>query len=225
MNRVLLICGESQGNRNILEALSRIDCSTVMVSDPAAATQVLAEEAPDLVAVDLGLRPPGHHRITELLEACKVSSPPLPVLALIPPHNVDDHDGLVLVDDFVLAPYRPPEVALRIQQLLKRFKPPDESSALKNGDLTIDLARYEVALGGRRLDLTFKEYELLRFLASSPGKVFTRETLLSRVWGYDYFGGTRTVDFHIRRLRSKIETTTTSFIETVRNVGYRFKEL
>ena len=225
MNRVLLICGESQGNRNILEALPRIDCSTVMVSDPAVATQLLAEEAPDLVAVDLGLRLPGHHQMNELLEACKVSSPPLPVLALIPSHDGDDHDGLALVDDFVLAPYRPLEVVLRIQQLLKRFKPQDESSALKNGDLTIDLARYEVALGGRRLDLTFKEYELLRFLAASPGKVFTRETLLNRVWGYDYFGGTRTVDVHIRRLRSKIETTTTSFIETVRNVGYRIKEL
>ena len=225
MNRVLLVSSESQGTQNILAALSRTECSALVVSDLAAVTQVLAEEAPHLVTVDLGLCPPGDPQMKQFLEACQAAAPPFPLLALLPSGDLGEYDGSVHFDDFVLSPYRPLEVAIRVQQLLKRFKPLDESSTLRNGDLTIDLSRYEVTLGGRRMDLTFKEYELLRFLASSPGKVFTREMLLNKVWGYDYFGGTRTVDVHVRRLRSKIETTTSSFIETIRNVGYRFKEL
>ena len=86
----------------------------------------------------------------------------------------------------------------------------------------IDTARCEVTVAGRPVLLTFKEYELLRFLASNPGRVFSRDSLLNRVWGYDYFGGDRTVDVHVRRLRSKIEPLGYSFIETVRNIGYRF---
>jgi DNA-binding response OmpR family regulator len=95
---------------------------------------------------------------------------------------------------------------------------------LRCGALLIDLANYKVMLDGRPIELTFKEYELLRFLASNRDKVFTREALLNRVWGYDYFGGARTVDVHIRRLRSKIEDRGHAFIETIRNVGYRFHE-
>ena len=90
------------------------------------------------------------------------------------------------------------------------------------GDLVINQSRYEVTISDIRIMLTFKEYELLRLFASSPGTVFTREQLLSKIWGYDYFGGTRTVDVHIRRLRSKIEDANHTFIETVWNVGYRF---
>ncbi len=89
----------------------------------------------------------------------------------------------------------------------------------------IDLANYKVTVAGQPVELTYKEYELLRFLMSNPAKVFTREQLLNRVWGYDYFGGARTVDVHIRRLRSKIELRPgDAFIDTVRNVGYRFKD-
>ena len=113
--------------------------------------------------------------------------------------------------------------ALRVQHLIQRFTPADATSVLTVGDLVIDLARYEVTQSGRRMELTFKEYELLKFLATNPGKVFTREVLLNQVWGYDYFGGTRTVDVHVRRLRSKIEEGTNTYIETVRNVGYRYQ--
>ena len=95
-------------------------------------------------------------------------------------------------------------------------------NVLRAGDLHIDLANYKVFVGGRPVDLTYKEYELLRFLATNRDKVFTREALLNRVWGYDFYGGARTVDVHIRRLRSKIEDRAHTFIETVRNVGYRF---
>src|SRR6202000_1295204 len=96
---------------------------------------------------------------------------------------------------------------------------PDE---IKSGDLTIDEATYSARLRGRALDLTFKEFELLKFLAQHPGRVFTRAHLLQEVWGYDYFGGTRTVDVHVRRLRAKLGPEHEALIGTVRNVGYRF---
>ncbi|MBI4340972.1 MAG: winged helix-turn-helix transcriptional regulator [Candidatus Omnitrophica bacterium] len=93
-----------------------------------------------------------------------------------------------------------------------------------HGALVIDFERYEVHVKGEPVDLTYKEFELLKFLATHPGKVFTREALLDKVWGYDYYGGTRTVDVHIRRLRSKIESRGATYIDTVRNVGYKFLE-
>jgi DNA-binding response OmpR family regulator len=96
---------------------------------------------------------------------------------------------------------------------------PDE---IRNGDLTIDEATYTAKLRGRVLDLTFKEFELLKYLAQHPGRVFTRAQLLQEVWGYDYFGGTRTVDVHVRRLRAKLGAEHEQLIGTVRNVGYRF---
>jgi DNA-binding response OmpR family regulator len=129
------------------------------------------------------------------------------------------------VDDFVLRPLHSGELAVRIRLLLRRRTNVDEENLLRCGDLAIDLANYKVTIGGRPVELTFKEYELLRFLMSNQAKVFTREQLLNRVWGYDYYGGARTVDVHIRRLRSKIELRPgDAFIDTVRNVGYRFKE-
>ena len=96
-----------------------------------------------------------------------------------------------------------------------------DGARLRRGGLVIDLERYTVTIDGEPVDLTYKEYELLVFLSSNPGKPFTREALLNRVWGYDYYGGSRTVDVHIRRIRAKVERRE-EFIETVRNVGYRF---
>ncbi len=97
------------------------------------------------------------------------------------------------------------------------------SGSIRQGSLVIDTARCEVTVSGRPVMLTFKEYELLKFLAANTGRVFTRETLLDRVWGHDYFGGDRTVDVHVRRLRSKLEHAGHTFIDTVRNVGYAFR--
>jgi DNA-binding response OmpR family regulator len=130
----------------------------------------------------------------------------------------------VKVDDFVLAPPDEDEVRMRIARLLwLRTGSEDGGNVLRFGSLVIDLERYKVTVDGEVVDLTYKEYELLRFLASNPGKPFTREALLNRVWGYDYYGGSRTVDVHIRRIRAKIEHQQ-QFIDTVRNVGYRFIE-
>ncbi|HTE84557.1 MAG TPA: response regulator transcription factor, partial [Dehalococcoidia bacterium] len=116
------------------------------------------------------------------------------------------------------------EILLRVRAILRRRANVDSENVLRCGALLIDLANYKVMLDSRPIELTYKEYELLRFLASNRDKVFTREALLNRVWGYDYFGGARTVDVHIRRLRSKIEDRGHAFIETIRNVGYRFHE-
>ena len=107
--------------------------------------------------------------------------------------------------------------------LFRSVSGPSGPTLLKVGDLSIDQERYVVTVAGRRVALTYKEFQLLVLLASNPGRVYTREALLSQIWGYDYLGGTRTVDVHIRRLRSKVESPGRSFVETIWNVGYRFK--
>jgi DNA-binding response OmpR family regulator len=127
-----------------------------------------------------------------------------------------------VIDDILVEPFTDVEAAFRIRNLLWRTRMAAPPQVMVFGDLAIDSSSYEVSLGGRTLDLTFKEYELLRFLASNPGKVFTRDMLLSRVWGEDYYGGTRTVDVHVRRLRLKLGAEYDHVIGTVRNVGYRF---
>ncbi len=131
-------------------------------------------------------------------------------------------------DDVLLNTAGPAEVEARLRLAAGRRAgrlvdaEPDE---IRSGDLTIDEATYSARLRGRILDLTFKEFELLKFLAQHPGRVFTRAQLLQEVWGYDYFGGTRTVDVHVRRLRAKLGADHEALIGTVRNVGYRFVPL
>ena len=149
----------------------------------------------------------------------------LPVIALLPPDMLPDLDALPHISDFLLAPPDPREAIARVKQALRRDSAPDADDLIRAGSLVINPSTYEVSLRGRRVNLRFKEYELLRLLASNPGRVYSREALLSSVWGYDYFGGTRTVDVHIRRLRSKIENADHPLIETIWNVGYRFRDL
>jgi len=129
-----------------------------------------------------------------------------------------------LFDDFCLAPVRPRELEARLKHLFWRTGRGTRPELVEYGDLVLNLETYQAAIAGRPLDLTYMEYELLKFLSSHPGKVFTRETLLSRVWGYDYYGGARTVDVHVRRLRAKLGEERAALIHTVRSVGYRFGE-
>jgi DNA-binding response OmpR family regulator len=129
-----------------------------------------------------------------------------------------------LYDDFCLAPVRQPELEARLKHLFFRSGRSSRPELIEYGPLALNLETYQAAIAGRPLDLTYMEYELLKFLAQHPGKVFTRETLLSRVWGYDYFGGARTVDVHVRRLRAKLGEEHANLISTVRSVGYRFGE-
>jgi DNA-binding response OmpR family regulator len=125
------------------------------------------------------------------------------------------------VDDVVLETAGPAELDARIRLVIGRLALQKTGSKIQASGVVIDEASYSAKVHGRPLDLTFKEFELLRFLATHPSRVFTREQLLSEVWGYDYFGGTRTVDVHVRRLRAKLGDLE-SLIGTVRNVGYRF---
>jgi DNA-binding response OmpR family regulator len=125
------------------------------------------------------------------------------------------------VDDVLLETAGPAEVDARIRLVIGRAVEDKSSSKIQASGVVIDEASYSAKVHGRPLDLTFKEFELLRFFATHPSRVFTREQLLSEVWGYDYFGGTRTVDVHVRRLRAKLGDLE-SLIGTVRNVGYRF---
>jgi len=124
-------------------------------------------------------------------------------------------------DDVVLSGAGPGEVDARIRLLTTKASKDSTDQMISTSGVTIDEVSYQAKVNGRALDLTFKEFELLRFLAGHPQRVFTREQLLSEVWGYDYFGGTRTVDVHVRRLRAKLGDME-SLIGTVRNVGYRF---
>ena len=128
------------------------------------------------------------------------------------------------VDDIMLPTAGPAEVDARLRLLTSRGPAgtPGADGALRLGELVIDEATYMARLRGRPLDLTYKEFELLKYLAQHAGRVFTRAQLLQEVWGYDFFGGTRTVDVHVRRLRAKLGTEHDQMIGTVRNVGYKF---
>jgi two-component system alkaline phosphatase synthesis response regulator PhoP len=186
------------------------------------AVEDVGERAPDLVLVTIDGKP-NSSEIIHLARSIKEERH-LPVIALLSRGALDRLDSAFPADDFVVEPWDATEVAARAKRILGKAKNKTAQELIKCGDLTIDVAKYEVYVNNRIIELTFKEYELLRFLASKKGRVFTREALLNEVWGYDYYGGDRTVDVHITRLRSKIEDSTHTFIETVRNIGYKFKE-
>ncbi len=131
-------------------------------------------------------------------------------------------------NDVVLTDASPAEVEARVRLLLGKASsvdPLETSSEYKSGDLTVDVGGYTARLKGRPLDLTYKEFELLKYLMQHPGRVYTRDQLLQEVWGFDYYGGSRTVDVHVRRLRAKLGAEHEQLIGTVRNVGYRFDPL
>jgi DNA-binding response OmpR family regulator len=127
-----------------------------------------------------------------------------------------------LFDDFCLVPFHPRELEARLRHLLSYTQSAPRPDVVDYGQLVLNLETYQASVDGRPLDLTYMEYELLKFLVQNPGKVFSREMLLSRVWGYEYYGGARTVDVHIRRLRAKLGEEHANLIQTVRSVGYRF---
>ena len=146
-----------------------------------------------------------------------------PVLVLVtgaqlPDLSVRDE----LFDDFCLSPFHPQELEARLRHLQFRVGRGSNPELVSYAELTLNVETYQAMVDSRPLDLTYMEYELLRFFATHPGKVFTREQLLSRVWGYEYYGGARTVDVHVRRLRAKLGEEHANLIHTVRSVGYRF---
>lgn len=220
MPRILIIAGEGQSLNGIHSGLAQRGFICSVASTHKDIVEQVGEQAPDLIVLEI--KGKGGSGMAELLQTIKKGRQ-LPVIALIDRQIIDRPDiSLEAIDDFVIEPGDVSEIVLRIKRLLDKTGSIESSEVIRCGDLVIDLAKYEVYIGGQRIELTFKEYELLRFLASHPGRVYTRDALLNKVWGYDYFGGDRTVDVHIRRLRSKIEGLGRTYIETVRNIGYRF---
>ena len=217
MPLVAVIARTEEGAVALAEPLARqgLEVSIVNGDD---AIQRFSESPPDAVAIEFYAR---DRILFDTLAASDTLRERSVVIACLGPAELRLYEMSPTADDFVLLPALPEELASRVRMAVKR-RTPESSNLLRAGDLTLDLANYRVAVAGRTVELTFKEYELLRFLVQNPDKVLTREALLKRVWGYDYFGGSRTVDVHIRRLRSKLEDRGHIFIETIRNVGYRF---
>lgn len=221
MIRILIIAGEREQASRLSSGLVDNGLTCTVVPDLDKAAEKLSERAPDLVLVAAPSSPSSleiSHMTRKIGEDWH-----LPVVALLPRDALGILDSNLAVDDFVVEPWDPAEVALRVKRVLSKTSELREGEVIRYGDLQIDIARCEVFVKGELVPLTFKEYELLRLLASQNTKVFTRQALLNKIWGYDYYGGDRTVDVHVRRLRSKIEDQDSSFIETVRNVGYKFK--
>lgn len=144
----------------------------------------------------------------------------VPILLSIGPEDLGAR--VPLTEELLISPFTPAELEARIVRARRQMGGGEEVRKVRVGSLEVDLATYQVTVAGEPVDFAFKEYELLRFLVTHPGRVFSREALLNRVWGYDYYGGARTVDVHVRRLRAKLGSEHAGHIKTVRGVGYRF---
>lgn len=220
MVSVLMVAKKRDSTRDLMLGLLEGGFVCATTSAPEGVVHLLGEGSPDLVLVDMS--------------GCSVDSPTwclpqkikeethLPVIALICEELLGRIASVPGIDDFVVEPWHVAEVVSRARRMLE---PTDQGKdLLTRGDLTIDLAKRHVVLRGKLVPLTFREYQLLTFMAKNEGQAFTRDTLLNKVWGYDYFGGDRTVDVHIWRIRSKIDDADRTLIQTVRNVGYAFGE-
>ena len=220
MSRVFIIANESEQARKLRSELVQrgFDCLIVPHNDEA--IEQITEQSLGVMLLDTD-EATADSETWELAQRIRQDMN-IPLIALMSGEKLNGLDSSV--DDFVVKPWEVDEVTARIKRILRQKEDIDSEDIIRCGDLVIDLAKYEVSLNGELIMLTFREYQLLKFLASNKGKVFTREALLNKVWGWDYYGGDRTVDVHIRRLRSKIEDPTHTFIETVRNIGYRLRE-
>ena len=180
-------------------------------------------ERPSLVLLDIMLPGIDGLEVCRRLKGDRMTSN-IPIIMLTARGDeVDKILGLELgADDYITKPFSVRELAARVKSLLRRVAPQQESEpqTLRSGDIMIDITNYEAFKGGEKLSLTLKEFEILKVLVLSRGKVLTRDFLLDRIWGYEYYGETRTVDVHIRHLRQKLGEE--PYIETVRGVGYRF---
>jgi DNA-binding response OmpR family regulator len=173
-----------------------------------------------LIAVDAG---ENAGQAWSVLGALAQRGTDVPVMVIVERADLERYPWHETADEFVYPGAPGFELQARLAMLRRRAGPAD-GDLVRLGALRIDSVAYRVEAGGRPLDLTFKEFELLRFLAQRPGRVFTRPGLLREVWGYDFYGGTRTVDVHVRRLRAKLGPENEHLIETVRGVGYRAAE-
>jgi DNA-binding response OmpR family regulator len=158
-------------------------------------------------------------RAFEVLRELAQMRPSIPAVAVVRHSDIERFAWADVADEIVHPSTGPAELRVRMAMLARRSGRTGDATILL-GPLSMDTETYQVLIGGRLLDLTYKEFELLRFLIQHPGKVFTRGELLRRVWGYDFYGGTRTVDVHVRRLRAKLGVENEHIVQTVRGVGY-----
>jgi DNA-binding response OmpR family regulator len=221
MSSLLLLTGSLESSVQILPGLALLPHHVRVL--PAEATALIDAPDCDAVLVD------GRHDLAQvraLTRLIRTTGTEVPVILILTEGGLAVVTADWGVDDVVLTSVSPAEFEARLRLAIGRLQANTEDDpdahVIRSGGVTVDEATYTAKLNGRALDLTFKEFELLKHLAQHPGRVFTRQQLLQEVWGYDYFGGTRTVDVHVRRLRAKLGSEHETLIGTVRNVGYRF---
>lgn len=221
MSTLLLLTSTTQPSADVLPGLALLPHRVRVL--PAEGSALLEAPECDLILVDGG-RELAHAR--DLCRLIRTTGSEQPIVLIVTEGGlaVVSHDWGM--DEVVLDTAGPAEIDARIRVAIGRSQSVHgddaEAHVIRAGEVVVDDATYTAKLGERSLDLTFKEFELLKYLAQHPGRVFTREQLLQEVWGYDYFGGSRTVDVHVRRLRAKLGPEHDALIGTVRNVGYRF---
>jgi DNA-binding response OmpR family regulator len=216
---LLLLTNALAPSAEVLPALGLLSHQVRIL--PAEPTALVDAPNGDLVLVDARYELAQAKSLCRVLRATGLASPLIAVLTEGGLAGLTSEWG---VDDVILDRAGPAEVDARLRLAITRIEPGEveEAGPIRAGDVVIDEATYSARVRGQILDLTYKEFELLKFLAQHPGRVFSRAQLLQEVWGYDYFGGTRTVDVHVRRLRAKLGVEHESLIGTIRNVGYRF---
>jgi DNA-binding response OmpR family regulator len=222
MAKVLLLTNSAGARAQVLPALGLLQHTIKIL--PLEASVLIDAPVMDLVFIDARTDLPNVKSFSKLLTTTGVSAP---VIAITTEGGLSAFTSEWGLDDVMLDTAGPAEIEARIRIAIGRRDAAHLASdptahEIRQGDVVIDENTYTAKIKGRSLDLTFKEFELLKHFAQHPGRVFTRAQLLQEIWGYDYFGGTRTVDVHIRRLRSKLGPEFESIIGTVRNVGYRF---
>ena len=222
MGTVLLLTKSLQPSADVLPGLALLTHQVKVL--PAEGSALLEAPDSDLILID------GRRELVQARDLCRLirtTGSNEPVILIVTEGGLSVVAADWGMDDVLLDTAGPAEIEARIRVAIGRLglvgsaADPD-AHIIRSGEVVVDEATYTAKLGGRVLDLTFKEFELLKYLAQHPGRVFTRDTLLQEVWGYDYFGGTRTVDVHVRRLRAKLGNGNETLIGTVRNVGYRF---
>jgi len=214
---MLVAVHPEQPSAPLVEALLAAGARPVPAADASAVADQEPEEGWAALVVELGDDPTAALSVARRVRADGGA----PVLVVATRAQVGALP-MEACDDFLLSPIDPGELALRLRRLRSLAGDEPVQDVIRFKDLELNLATYQARLDGVPIDLTYMEYELLRFFASHPARAWSREQLLSRVWGYDYFGGARTVDVHVRRLRAKLGETRASWITTVRSVGYRF---
>lgn len=219
MARLLLLTNALAPSAEVLPALGLLSHQVRIM--PAEPTALVDAPPVDAVLLDARRELAVARSLCRVLRATGMS---VPLIAILTEGGLAALNADWGVDDVLLESAGPAEVEARLrlaQGRLAESQEPEEVT-ITSGDVTIDEATYSARVKGRLLDLTYKEFELLKYLAQHPGRVFSRAQLLQEVWGYDYYGGTRTVDVHVRRLRAKLGSEHEVLIGTVRNVGYRF---